>query len=151
MHPLVTVPTYSYPNGRGPATESAIATADRMLASITEIEAAHAAKIRSMLALAKPEQLPLALTDASDVFGNDEPAWMATHSDPCADIDATMRLLGGDPVRLREESPADYLAFGSFLVAFKQASEHVPYVAKPGAGSDLRYSLYQTGVIGGMR
>lgn len=142
----MTALTHSYPEGFGPATEPAIATADRIIAGIDAIEAAHAAKLRSMLA---PK--PVSLTDASDVFGDDEPAWVATHSDPCADIDATMRLLGGDPVRLREESPADYLAFGSFLVAFKQASERAPYVAKPNAGSDLRHSLYQAGVIGGMR
>ena len=126
-----------------------VAACDRMLAQIDAIEAERDAKLRALVQQPKtaPEQLPLALTDASDIFGDDKPVWMSAAIERNPAAEAAMRLIGIDPESLLATNPAAYLAAEMAFQAGLRNAAVRPYVAQPGAGKALRHSLHETGVL----
>ena len=91
------------------------------------------------------------LTDASDVFGDDMPAWMTARPEPPAPLSLAPAT---DPDFITLVDLMDSWATMQFAAAFmtgvKQAraeSERRPYVAVKGACNKLRADLHATGVL----
>jgi hypothetical protein len=91
------------------------------------------------------------LTDATDVFGDDMPAWM-TAAAPVKGAISLAPATDPDFITLVDlmDSWATMQIAATFLTGVQQAraeSERRPYVAAKGARNKLRADLHATGVL----